>query len=62
MNVLVVLIPVSLTLGAVGLIAFLWTVKSEQYDDSAGNAARILLGDETENSEQNLSHTESTRS
>jgi len=34
MNVLVVLIPVSLVLGAVGLIAFLWTVRSDQYDDA----------------------------
>ncbi len=45
MNVLVVLIPVSLLLGAVGLIAFIWTVKSDQYDDDQGNAARILLDD-----------------
>ncbi|AXI48726.1 cbb3-type cytochrome oxidase assembly protein CcoS [Sulfitobacter sp. SK012] len=46
MNVLVVLIPVSLVLGAVGLIAFLWTVRSDQYDDALGNAARILLDDD----------------
>lgn len=45
MNVLVILIPVSLTLGAVGLIGFLWTVRSDQYDDDKGNAARILLDD-----------------
>jgi len=46
MNVLVVLIPVSLFLGGVGLAAFLWSVRSDQYDDSAGNAARILLDDD----------------
>lgn len=46
MNVLVILIPASLILGAFGLIAFLWTVRSDQYDDDAGNAARILLDDE----------------
>lgn len=45
MNVLVVLIPVSLLLGAVGLVAFVWTVRSDQYDDDKGNAARILLDD-----------------
>lgn len=45
MNILVVLIPVSLILGAVGLVAFLWTVRSDQYDDDKGNAARILLDD-----------------
>ena len=45
MNLLVILIPVSLILGAVGLVAFLWTVRSDQYDDDKGNAARILLDD-----------------
>lgn len=45
MNVLVILIPISLILGAAGLAAFIWTVKSDQYDDASGNAARILLDD-----------------
>ena len=45
MNVLVVLIPVSFLLGLIGLIAFFWTVRSDQYDDDQGNAARILLED-----------------
>ncbi len=45
MNVLVILIPVSLILGGVGLAAFIWTVRSNQYDDEQGNAARILLDD-----------------
>jgi len=48
MNVLAVLIPVSLILGGIGLAAFLWTVRSDQYDDSLGNASRILLDDEDE--------------
>jgi len=43
MNVLVILIPVSLILGGIGLLAFLWSVRSDQYDDDQGNAARILL-------------------
>ena len=46
MNGLVVLIPISLILGSVGLIGFIWTVRSQQYDDDSGNAARILLDDE----------------
>ncbi|MEJ6399069.1 cbb3-type cytochrome oxidase assembly protein CcoS [Yoonia sp. 208BN28-4] len=46
MNVLVILIPVSLILGGIGLVAFLWTVRSDQYDDAQGNAARILLDDD----------------
>lgn len=43
MNVLVVLIPVSLILGLLGLIGFLWTIKNRQYDDPLGEASRILL-------------------
>jgi len=46
LNVLVILIPVSLLLGGLGLAAFLWTIRSDQYDDAKGNAARILMEDE----------------
>lgn len=42
MNVLVFLIPIALALGGVGLLAFVFTVRSKQYDDPAGNAQRIL--------------------
>ena len=45
MNILVILIPVSLILGGVGLVAFIWTVRRDQYDDKKGYAARILLDD-----------------
>lgn len=45
MNILAYLIPVSLGLGAIGLLAFLWTLKHGQYDDPAGDAARILRDD-----------------
>lgn len=45
MNVLVYLIPVSLCLGTIGLLAFLWTLKHRQYDDPAGDAERILRDD-----------------
>lgn len=47
MNILIVLIPVSICLGAVGLIACLWTLCSGQYEDLEGDAARILLEDDT---------------
>ena len=46
MNILIVLIPVSICLGAVGLIACLWTLRSGQYEDLEGDAARILLEDD----------------
>ncbi len=42
MNILAILIPISLILGGVGLYAFFWSIKSNQYDDPKGNAARIL--------------------
>lgn len=42
MNVLAYLIPISLILGGVGLAAFLFTVRTRQYDDPDGNAQRIL--------------------
>jgi len=45
MNVLVVLIPIALLLGAAGLAAFLWALKSGQYDDPEGASQRILLDD-----------------
>lgn len=42
MNILVILIPVSLTLGGLALAGFLWTLKSDQYSDIEGDAMRIL--------------------
>ncbi len=48
MNILVVLIPVSLCLGLLGLAAFLWTIRASQYDDPLGHASRILLDLELE--------------
>jgi cbb3-type cytochrome oxidase maturation protein len=46
MDILIVLIPAALFLGALGLGAFLWTLKSNQYDDLDGAARRILLDDD----------------
>ncbi|EEX09497.1 cytochrome oxidase maturation protein, Cbb3-type [Ruegeria lacuscaerulensis ITI-1157] len=42
MEVLVYLIPISLFLGGVGLVAFIYTVRTNQYDDPEGDASRIL--------------------
>lgn len=47
MNLLIFLIPVALCLGLLGLGAFLWSLKSGQYDDPDGAAERILHDDET---------------
>ncbi|QPM91107.1 cbb3-type cytochrome oxidase assembly protein CcoS [Pseudooceanicola algae] len=42
MDVLIWLIPISLFLGAVGLVAFVWSLRANQYDDPDGNSQRIL--------------------
>lgn len=44
MTILTYLIPISLLLGGAGLAAFLYTLRSDQYDDPQGNAQRILSG------------------
>ncbi|MGQ5700866.1 cbb3-type cytochrome oxidase assembly protein CcoS [Sandaracinobacteroides sp. A072] len=45
MTGLTFLIPIALLAGLAGLIAFLWSVRSGQYEDLDGAAQRILLDD-----------------
>lgn len=42
MNVLLLLIPASLGLGLVGLLGFLYLLRSNQYEDPEGQATRVL--------------------
>ena len=46
MEVLVILVPLALGLGLVGLLGFLWSLKSGQYDDLEGAAWRAIADDE----------------
>lgn len=46
MEALLYLIPLALLLGLVGLVAFLWSLKSGQFDDLDGAANRILFDDD----------------
>lgn len=46
MNILVMLAPGALLLGALGLAAFLWSLRAGQYEDLKGAAHRILIDDE----------------
>jgi cbb3-type cytochrome oxidase maturation protein len=39
---LLILIPAALFLGGIGLLAFLWSLRSGQFDDLDGAAVRIL--------------------
>lgn len=48
MDVLVYLVPAALGLGLSGLAAFLWSLKSGQYDDMDGAAVRVLSDDDIE--------------
>lgn len=46
MNALLWLIPIALLLGLAGLGAFVWSLRSGQYDDLDGAAERILFDEE----------------
>ena len=46
MSHLVVLIPIALLLGLIGLAGFVWSLKTGQYDDLDGAAQRILHDEE----------------
>ena len=45
MQILTILIPVSLFLGGIGLAALFWALRTRQFDDPEGDAARILTGE-----------------
>ena len=46
MSVLYLLLPLALLLGAVVIAAFVWTVRSGQYDDLDGPPQRMLMDDD----------------
>ena len=46
MNVLVYLPPMAIGLGLIGLLAFLWALRSGQYNDVDGAALRVLSDDD----------------
>ncbi|TGD98367.1 cbb3-type cytochrome oxidase assembly protein CcoS [Methylobacterium nonmethylotrophicum] len=45
MSVLLLVIPIALALGTLGLAAFLWALRSGQYDDIEGAEYRVLNDD-----------------
>lgn len=45
MMILFALLAVSLCLGGLGLAAFLWSLRTGQYDDIEGAANRVLFDD-----------------
>ncbi len=48
MTVLLFLIPLALLLGLGALAAFMWSMKSGQFDDLDGAAHRVLMDDDVE--------------
>jgi len=52
MNILVYLVPLALALGLAGLGAFVWSMKSGQFDDLEGAAHRVLDDEDLPQSEQ----------
>jgi cbb3-type cytochrome oxidase maturation protein len=46
MEGLLYLIPAALLLGMLGLAAFLWSMRSGQFEDLDGAASRILFDDD----------------
>lgn len=46
MNILLFLIPIALILAGLGLTAFIWSLKSGQYEDLDGAAWRAIMDDD----------------
>lgn len=45
MGTLLYLMPIALLLGGLGLAAFVWALRSGQYEDLDGAAERVLIDD-----------------
>lgn len=43
MTHLLILIPLSLGMGLIGLGAFVWALRNDQFDDPEGNSCRVLI-------------------
>jgi cbb3-type cytochrome oxidase maturation protein len=46
MDVLIFLVPLALGLGLLGLAAFMWSLKTGQYDDLDGAAWRAIMDED----------------
>lgn len=52
MEVMIILVPLALALGLIGLGGFLWSLKSGQYDDLEGAGWRAISDDDVPASDQ----------
>ena len=46
MTILLLLVPVAVLLGFAGLAAFLWALRSGQFEDTEGQGWRVLIDDD----------------
>ncbi len=46
MEILYVLIPIALVFAALGVLGYFWCVRTKQFSDPKGTAARVLLDDD----------------
>lgn len=60
MDILPLLIGISLSLGLIGLLGFLWGMKHGMFDDPEGTRYRILLDDQEEDEYQQMLANEET--
>ena len=61
MSVIIVLIGFSIVVAAGFLVAFLWAVKSGQYDDDISPSIRILFDNKENKSDQTNTNTNKTK-
>lgn len=52
MTSLLLLIPIAVGVSLVGLVGFLWALRSGQFEDLEGAAARILIEDEADDEDE----------
>ncbi len=46
MSILLYMIPLAILLGLIGLVGFIWSLKSGQFEDLEGAGYRVLISDE----------------
>ena len=61
MDIIVVLIPIALAMGLIGLVAFFWSMKTGQFDDLDGAALRALRNDDGSLPDRNPTQGEKNR-
>jgi cbb3-type cytochrome oxidase maturation protein len=57
MSVIILLLIASVSVAAVFLFAFIWSIKNGQYDDEVAPAVRILFDDATIPSQKEINQT-----